>query len=171
MHSSQLSSGEYLPYYANYINKANCSDLIQGLQDLLANTNSFLNSIPIEKFEYRYAKGKWTIKEVIQHIIDAERVFSYRALCFARKDKTPLPSFNENNYAEASLANTRSAQSLIDEHIALRKSTISLFESFNNDTLTNIGIASGGEMSVRAIGYVIIGHEKHHLDVIKERYL
>jgi len=171
MNSSQLSIGEYLPYYATYINKANCSDLINGFEDSLVNTLSFFDSIPNEKFEYQYAQGKWTIKEIIQHIIDAERVFTYRALCFAREDRTPLPSFDENNYAKVSNANSRSAQSLINEYEALRQSTISLFKSFSNEVLINIGIASGGEMSVRAIGFVIIGHEKHHIDVIKERYL
>jgi len=171
MNSSQLSIGEYLPYYATYINKANCSDLINGFEDSLVNTLSFFDSIPNEKFEYQYAQGKWTIKDIIQHIVDAERVFTYRALCFAREDRTPLPSFDENNYAKVSNANSRSAQSLINEYEALRQSTISLFKSFSNEVLINIGIASGGEMSVRAIGFVIIGHEKHHIDVIKERYL
>lgn len=171
MNSSQIPIGEYLPYYATYINKANCSNLISGLEDLLKNTLSFFDSIPNEKYDYKYAQGKWTIKEIIQHLIDAERVFTYRALCFAREDKTPLPSFDENNYAKVSRAKTRSVSSLITEYEALRQSTISLFKSFSDDVLTNIGIASGGEMSVRAIGFVIIGHEKHHIDVIKERYL
>ncbi|HMC02403.1 MAG TPA: DinB family protein [Flavobacteriaceae bacterium] len=171
MGSSQLSTKEYLPYYGSYINKANCTDLVKGLEDSLVEALSFYNSIPEQKFEYKYAEGKWTIKEIIQHIIDAERVFTYRALCFARKDKTPLPGFNENEYATASIANSRSVKSLLDEYAAIRKSTILLFKSFNDNLLKNIGVASGGEMSVRAIGYVIIGHEKHHIDVIKERYL
>jgi len=171
MNSSQVPKKEYLPYYANYINKADCSNLISGLEDLSVKTLSFFDSIPNERYEYQYAEGKWTIKKIIQHIIDAERVFSYRALCFAREDKTPLPSFDENNYAKVCLANSRSVKSLLDEYAALKQSTISLFKSFNDEVLKNIGIASGGEMSVRAIGFVIVGHEKHHIDVIKEKYL
>ncbi|MDU8886159.1 DinB family protein [Yeosuana sp. MJ-SS3] len=171
MNSSKLPTREYLPYYSSYIGKANCSDLINGLEDSLGNTLSFFNSIPNEKFEYQYSEGKWTIKEIIQHIIDAERVFTYRALCFAREDKTPLPSFDENNYAKVCKANSRSVKSLINEYAASRKSTILLFKSFSDDTLKNIGVASGGEMSVRAIAFVIVGHEKHHVDIIKERYL
>ena len=171
MNASQVSPKEYLAFYAKYLDKAGSVDLIPGLQNGFKLTLSFFESISEAKFEYKYAEGKWTIKELIQHIIDTERVFTYRALHFAREDANVLEGFDENDYAVSSMANNRSKESLIDEYKALKRSTILLFSSFTNDMLMRIGVASGGYMSVRAIAFVIIGHEAHHCEVIKERYL
>lgn len=113
----------------------------------------------------------WTPKEILNHLIDSERVFSYRALRFARQDKTELAGFEENNYAHESLANNRSIDDLLTEYQTTRASTIALFKSFNLNMLTSKGIAGTGEVSVRALAFLIIGHEKHHISIIKERYL
>lgn len=124
-----------------------------------------------EKRSYRYAEGKWTIKEVLQHIIDAERVFAYRALCIARKDATPLPGFDENVYAENCKAEQRKWKDMINEFIAVRLSSESLFASFDDEQSETSGTASGKSIYVAAIGFIIAGHAIHHSKVVKEKYL
>jgi hypothetical protein len=125
----------------------------------------------MDKFDFRYAEGKWTIKDIIQHLIDAERVFSYRAMRISRNDKTPLPGFEENDYVENTNANGRSIQDLLTELSAVRQSTLLLFKSFSEEQFGRIGVASNADVSVRAIGFIIIGHQKHHQKVFQERYL
>src|SRR5690606_18442301 len=120
---------------------------------------------------YSYAHGKWTLKEVLIHCIDTERIMSYRALRFARNDQTELPGFEQNDYVPQSEANSRKMADLIEEYKILRQSTILLFKSFSDDVLKRAGVANGNPISVRALGFVISGHELHHLNVCKERYL
>ncbi len=171
MKASQLSESEYIPYYSNYLKKVGSQDLLNGLQTGIKDAISLFESIPEDKLEYRYADGKWTIKDIIQHLMDAERIFVYRILRIARQDQTPLPGFDENDYAQESLANKRSRVELIEEYKILRQSTLLLLKSFNNNILKSIGNVNNGKMSVRAIGFIIIGHEKHHCQIIRERYL
>jgi uncharacterized damage-inducible protein DinB len=120
---------------------------------------------------YKYADNKWTIKDMLLHIVDAERVFAYRALRFARADNTNLPGFEHNDYVDRSNANYRSKSSLLNEYNAQRASTIQLFTNFTEEMLLQTGIASGNPMSVRALGFVIAGHEIHHCHIIKKHYL
>lgn len=171
MTKDQLNKNEFSPYYQAYIDKAGDLELITGLDKNGEEMLSFLESISEDKYDYAYAEGKWTIKEVIQHIIDTERIFTYRALSFARKDKTPLPGYEQDDYAVTSNANKRSKLSLLNEYKALRLSTLSLYESFSQEMLLEIGNASNSDMSVRATGFILIGHENHHCQIIKERYL
>lgn len=171
MTSDNLGSGEYNPYYQTYVSKTKGITLKDGLHSNLATVVLFLNSIPKEKHEYCYAEGKWTIKELVQHIIDTERIFAYRALRIARQDKTPLPGFEQDDYVAHSKANIRSFESLLNEYKVVRQATIALFNNFDNEALLNIGTASNSPISVRALGFIIIGHENHHCQVIKERYL
>jgi DinB superfamily len=117
-----------------------------------------------------YSPGKWTIADIMQHIIDTERIFAYRALRIARNDQTPLPGFDENVYADQAHANDRNLDDLIDEFITVRRSTIQLFNSFKTDDMLRQGIASGNPISVVGLGYTIVGHVVHHMEVIKERY-
>ncbi|MBK8955131.1 MAG: DinB family protein [Saprospiraceae bacterium] len=117
-----------------------------------------------------YAQNKWTVNEIIQHIIDTEHIFCYRALCFARKDTTPLPGFDENLFAEGSFANSRSLTDIIDEFKTLRISTFQLFKSFDGSVLENTGVCFDKIISVTSIGFVIIGHQNHHFKIIKEKY-
>ena len=131
----------------------------------------FVQNIPLEKFDYRYAEGKWTIKDIIQHIIDAERIFGYRALRISRNDKTPLPGFMENDYIENTNANGRSIQDLLTEFSAVRHSNLLLFKNFSEEQLVRLGTASNHTISVRALGFLMIGHQKHHQKVFQERYL
>jgi len=158
-------------YFHNYINQAEGDDLMEVLKKQTRSFDDFLNEIPKSKRNYRYAEGKWTIKEMLQHIIDAERIFAYRALCFARKDATPLPSFEEKSYAANSKAEQRKWKDLVKEFEAVRQSTEILFDSFDDEQLETAGTASGKSNYVLAIGFIIAGHANHHIKVVKEKYL
>lgn len=172
MKSSELNQSEYSPYYKNYLDLVSDEySLIEELEIALHRFIKFVQDIPMDKFDYRYQEGKWTIKDIIQHLIDAERIFSYRALCFARKDSTELPGFEENDYVDHARANSRSIMDLLTELSAVRHATLCLFKSFDEEALKRIGIACNAPMSVRAIGFVIIAHQNHHQKVFIERYL
>ncbi|MBQ0787979.1 MAG: DinB family protein [Oceanihabitans sp.] len=171
MKVKDLNASEYNPYYETYVGKAADLSLLDGLSESFNTTLDFFSKLPEDKMEYAYAEGKWTIKEVMQHIVDTERVFAYRALRFSRNDKTELPGYDQDAYTPSSESNRRTKASLMEEYSHVRESTISLFKSFTNEMLLLSGKASGGNMSVRAIGFIVVGHEKHHCQVIKERYL
>jgi len=171
MKASDLSSSEYNPYYSVYINLNEDEDLLTGLRNSSSQTQKFFETIPKNKLEYRYDRGKWSIKEILQHIIDTERVFSYRAMRIARKDNTPLTGFDQDTYVERSDADSRDIKELLLEYRTLRESTIQMFYGFTENMLRNVGEASNSPLSPRAAGFIISGHEKHHCRVIKERYL
>ena len=171
MKRTDIPENEYSIFNATYINAAGEGNLYEDLEISLHDFIRFVQDIPMDKFDYRYADGKWTIKEIIQHVIDTERIFSYRALRISRNDITALPGFDENDYALNTNANDRHLQSLLTELSIVRQSTLALFKSFSEEQIKRIGIASNNEISVRAIGFIIIGHQKHHQKVYKERYL
>jgi uncharacterized damage-inducible protein DinB len=158
-------------FYHNYINLVEKDDLITAMKDQTADLSKLLENMPIEKKDYAYAPGKWTLKQLLQHIVDAERIFAYRALCFARKDSTPLPSFDEDSYANNAKTENRSWESLVEEFKAVRRSTEIMFQTFDNEQLESSGTASGKSNYVLAIGFTIVGHLKHHVNIMKERYL
>jgi uncharacterized damage-inducible protein DinB len=145
--------------------------LLTHLKENFDKTKEFILSLPEEKLTYRYAKNKWTIKEIIVHIIDDERIYAYRALCFARNDKTELPGFEQDDYAIFSNANERSIESILKEYEAVRNATITLFEGFDETAILREGIANKNKATVRALGYHLAGHELHHINIIKEKYL
>jgi uncharacterized damage-inducible protein DinB len=166
------AEGEYAPYTIMYIGLLPDDGLIlKHLEDNLSATKDFILSLPSEKLTYRYAEGKWTIKEILVHIIDDERIYAYRALRFARNDKTELPGFAQDDYAIHSGANERDIEDILREFASVRQATISLFEGLNHEALLRIGVADGKVMSVRAAAYHIAGHEMRHINIIKERYL
>ena len=171
MNLNQLSVNEYSEFNATYINALDDVDLFEELEISLHDFIKFVQNIPMDKFDFRYAEGKWTIKDIIQHIIDAERIFGYRALRISRNDKTPLPGFEENDYVENTNANGRSIQELLTEFSAVRHANLLLFKSFSEEQLTRLGIASNDTISVRALGFLMIGHLQHHQRVFEERYL
>ncbi len=154
-----------------YFKEAGDEDLETAFKKQDSETEKLFQSIDEEKSKHKYSEGKWTIKEVLQHLIDAERVFAYRALAFARQDINTLPSFDENEYASNSNANDRSWQDLISEFSSVRQSTKYLYNSFSSKALETIGKASNYTIGVNTLGFVIIGHVNHHLTIIKERYL
>jgi uncharacterized damage-inducible protein DinB len=132
---------------------------------------NFCENISEEKSTYAYAAGKWTLKEMLQHLIDTERVFAYRALAIARKDTTTLPSFDENEYAANSNANARTWESLTNEMVAVRNTTEMLFESLSTEMLASTGKFSSNTSDVETLGLIIVGHFYHHANVVKERYM
>ena len=158
-------------YFAKYINQVEEDDLMKALKKQTRSFIKFMEEIPKDKRDYRYAEDKWTIKELLQHIIDGERVFAYRALCFARKDATPLPSFDENMYADNAKTASRKWKDLVREFEAVRESSAILFGSFDEEQLESSGTASGKPNYVLGIGFVLVGHVNHHVNIIKERYL
>lgn len=168
---SKPDQEEYPSYYHTYIGKVDSDDLIASLENGKDHFIAFMSSVPAAKLDYQYQEGKWTIKEIIIHLMDAERIFVYRALRFSRGDGTNLPGFDENEYVPNSGASERSLQTLLDEYLSLRESTIQFFKNLSPEMAVRTGIANGQEISVRALGYIIPGHEIHHLGVIKERYL
>src|SRR5690554_593610 len=172
MKLSQLSKSEYPEYYQGYLkNIEPNSDLFEELEASHHYFIKFVQDIPMEKHDYRYDTGKWTIKEIIQHLIDSERMFAYRALRFSRRDKTDLPGFDQNSYVENSNANTRHLKDLLMEFSLVRHSSLALFKSFSTEILLQKGKANNVEMTVRAIGFMIVAHQEHHKKVFQERYL
>ena len=171
MRANTLQSNEYGDWYKPYLNTLKEEILQEELEISLHRFIRFIQDIPMDKHDYAYAEGKWKIKDIIQHLIDCERIFSYRALCIARNDKTALPGFEENDYAVEAKGNHRTIMSLLTELSAVRHSTLLLFKNFTDEELVRIGTASNHPMSVRAIGFIIIGHQNHHQNVFEERYL
>jgi hypothetical protein len=157
--------------FDNYIRVNKETELVPALKDSLKQFRKLFKNISSKQSNTSYAEGKWTLKELLQHMIDAERVFVYRAVRFARKDTTPLPSFDENAWAANSMASHRKWKEMVDEFELLRKSSITFFESLNAEQLNQTGIASGNEMNVVGLGFVTAGHSLHHCKIIKERYV
>lgn len=160
---------EYAEMYMKWVKKDN--SLLNQLEQSMKDTITLVDSLSEEQFDIRYAPNKWSIKELLVHIIDDERIYGYRALAFARNDKTELPGFEQDEYAHNSNAATRSIGNIMNEYIAVRESTLSLFNGFSKDALLRIGQANGNHTSVRALGYHILGHELHHINMIKKVYL
>lgn len=158
-------------YYKKYIEQVDGDNYLSALKMLLPKTVAFLNSLDDAKWNYRYAAGKWSIKEVMMHILDTERIMACRALRIARNDKTPMPGFEQDDYIPFTDAENRSPTSIIEEYKAVRAATIAMFQYFNDDMLSRVGTASGNPFTPRALGYIIAGHELHHLQIVRQRYL
>jgi uncharacterized damage-inducible protein DinB len=158
-------------FYKNYVKQIEEPDLLQALRISGHRMQELVHSIPADKADLAYAEGKWTIRELLCHIIDAERIFAYRALRFARNDKTNLPGFEEKEYAHQANADGRPLTRIANEMAHLRASTIDLFEGFTPEMLSRKGMANSNELSVVVLGFIIAGHETHHRKIIVERYL
>lgn len=163
--------GTYHPYYDSYVQLATDMPPVLLLESSLAKQLEFYQDIPAEKWDYRYAPGKWNIREILCHVTDTERVFAYRALAFSRGDHTSLPGFDENMYAANSGASDRNSQDLLEEYQAVRAATLALFRSLSADQWKSTGTANGNISGVLPIAFIIAGHEMHHSVVIRERYL
>ena len=162
---------EYAPYYGMYIERVGDGYILKTLAAQLRDTRALLGEQSEERGSYRYAPGKWSLKQVIGHLADAERVFTYRALVFARNDKTPLPSMEQDDWMTQANFDGRSLASIVAEFGAVRAATLALFESFDGEIAARRGTANGFEFTVRAMPYIVAGHEAHHVGVIRERYL
>ena len=166
------NKNEYPTYAEMYLKLVHKDvSLIEQLKYSLEKTKSLISSLTHKELEYKYELNKWSIKEVLVHIIDDERIYGYRALCFARNDKTNLPGFEQDEYNDNSDTSERSIENIMNEYEALRLSTITLFKGFSNKALKRMGVANGNQTSVRALGFHILGHDLHHIKAIENLYL
>ena len=163
-------AGEYAPAFANYIANVTEDDVVAALETQSRETAALLARIDETKASYRYEPGKWSVKEVIGHLTDGERVFAYRALAIARGDKASLPGFDENEYAQNANFDARSMRSVAEEYAAARAATLTMFRGFPDEAWQRRGTANNNTVSVRAIAHIFLGHERHHLRVLRERY-
>jgi len=157
-------------YQQRYIDAASGKSVSELIDNHSRSLIDFISSIPEDKADYSYAEGKWTVKQLLQHLIDTERIFTYRALRFSRNDQTELAGFDEDAFAEHAPVNHRSLQNLKDEFVTVRKSTDLLLLSFTDEQLAMTGTVSGNFVTVNALCYIIFGHNIHHLNILKERY-
>lgn len=165
------SSDEYAPYYNTYVQLVPKGDVLAILETQLRETLALLRGLSDAQAAFSYADGKWSVKEVIGHIIDTERVFAYRGLCFARGDSTPLPGFEQDDYVLGAEFNARSVESMAGEFEHMRHSNIYLFSTWSEAVQLRRGTANGNAVTARAIPFILAGHERHHLNIIRDRYI
>jgi uncharacterized damage-inducible protein DinB len=170
MRIERPAADEFAPYYQRYIDKVAGSDVLPALAGQIETTASLLSGLSEPRALHRYAPGKWSVKEVVVHMADSERVFAYRALRFGRNDVTPLPGFEENDWAPESRADARPMAAILAELTAVRAASLALFRSLDATALIRRGVANGQPMSARAAAWVIAGHEIHHIGVLREKY-
>jgi hypothetical protein len=159
--------GEYAPYYERYVSRVAEGDVVATLRRQIEETLALLGGVSEERAGRGYEPGKWSIKELVGHMVDGERIFAYRALRFARGDRTPLPGFEQNPYVEAGDFNSRTLAEFAD----VRRATLRLLGSLTEEAWARSGVASDSEVTVRALAYIIAGHEAHHVGILRERYL
>ena len=164
-------AGDYAPYYENYIKLIEGDDILKILNDQSKRTQDILNSFSEHKGNFRYADGKWTVKEVIGHLMDSERVFAYRALCIARGEKKSLPGYEQDDYVKEGNFNGRELFELNYDFRLLRESNLLLFRSFTPEIMKRKGFANENSITVLALLFIIAGHEKHHMKVLREKYM
>ena len=165
------SDGEYDPYYRPMIGLVPDQPVLSVLDEQRYEIMGFLGSLDKATADYRYGPEKWSVKEVLGHVVDTERIFGARALCFARGEEKPLPPFEQDDYVRSAGFDRRSLASLSEEFEAVRRSTETLFEGFDESQWNRVGVANEVRMSVRAVAYIVAGHAAHHMAVIRERYL
>lgn len=162
---------DHAPYFGTYISKVEANDINAAIQKYAGELEAFYTGLPETKADFSYAEGKWTLKDLLQHVIDTERIMSYRVLRIARKDATPNPSFDENSFAANAGAGNRTFHSLKEEFSAVRKATDLLLKSLTGDQLAADGISSNHRTTANAVAFVIYGHMLHHKTIIEQRYL
>ncbi|MEO1517934.1 MAG: DinB family protein [Bacteroidota bacterium] len=161
---------ECAPFYKGYIQNVVGNDFLKCLKESADSTLELMRNIPADRWDHRYAPDKWTVKDIFVHLMDSERIFVYRALRIARGDTTPLPGFEQDDYVLPAKTSRRSPASLMAEYSAVRAASISLFSNLDEEAMSARGTASGKACSVRAIGFIMAGHEIHHLNILNERY-
>jgi hypothetical protein len=169
--ATKPAKSEFLPYYDRYISLVPEGDVISTLAAQMNETQALLRSLPASVATYRYAPEKWSVNELVGHVIDSERIFAARALRFARNDSAPLPGFEQDDYVRNSTFDTYPLADLASELEAVRQSTIFLFRHMDEQAWTRRGVANNAEVSVRALAYIIAGHELHHREILRTRYL
>jgi len=170
MNTSRPDAGEYAPFYAGYVARVPEDDILAVLAAQKGVIGALARSLPEAKQSYRYAEGKWSVGDVLSHLIDGERVFGYRAFCFSRGEQAALPGFDENQYVSAARAGDLPLVALAEEFAAVRDSNLAFLRRLGDDAWTRTGTASGQPISVRALAWIMAGHPRHHLAVLRERY-
>lgn len=169
--AARPDAGEYAPYYEKYVSLVPAGDVVEILEGQMAETRALLRGLSEEQGASRYEPGKWSVKELVGHLVDGERVFAYRALRFARGDRTPLPGFEQDDYVAGGNFDARTLADLTDELEQVRRATLALLRPLDAEAWRRRGTASDNEVSVRALAHIIAGHELHHLRILRERYL
>jgi uncharacterized damage-inducible protein DinB len=169
--ATQPDSNEYAPYYGKYLALVPAGDVVETLSRQLDETLSLLRGLSEDQAASRYAPGKWSIKEVVGHVLDTERIFGHRAFRFARNDQQPLPGFEQDGYVATAAFGNRRLSDLADEFEHLRRANLCLFASLDETAWLRRGVASDNEVSVRALAFIMAGHEAHHMQIVRERYL
>jgi len=164
------TSNEYAPFYQGYVTLCTENDPLEALEKSLTEWSQYLSALDPELANYRYAEGKWTVNQLLAHCIDTERIFQYRVLRIAREEQAQLMGFDENAFADAYPAHTRSIQSLQQEFEAIRASSLLLFQSLEKTQLNKAGHADGKVITINALGFIMAGHGRHHLNILNERY-
>ncbi|HEY6572237.1 MAG TPA: DinB family protein [Candidatus Eisenbacteria bacterium] len=168
--SARPQASEHAPYYGKYTSLVPDGSIVETLRKQMGETAALLAGVPADREEHRYAEGKWSVKEVVGHMADAERVFAYRLLRFSRGDETPLAGFDENTYVPAGAFGARTLRSLAEEFRAIREATIRLIDGLDDRAMSRGGVASDNAVTVRALAWIIAGHELHHAGILRERY-
>ncbi|MGB5507383.1 DinB family protein [Robiginitalea sp.] len=171
MRLSELKDGDCPAYYKPDLEVLPEASLVELMERQMGNFPEFIRSIPEDMLSHRYAPGKWSVAEVLMHVLDTERIFQYRALRLGRKDATPLSGFDQDNYVPESLAEARTIEDLVREYMVVRESSLLLFKSLPSGRLLFKGNASGQDISLGALGFIICGHQKHHRNILRQRYL
>lgn len=162
---------EFAPFYAGYVAKVPDGDIVETLASQITDTAKLIRSLPESMGDHRYGPDKWSIREVIGHMADGERIFAYRALRFARADETPLPGFDENTYVANAGFGSRTIDDLMSEFEHLRHATVHMLRGLDEAAMSRRGSANDKEISVRALAFIMAGHERHHLEILRTRYL
>jgi len=170
-HAARPEAGEYASYYGRYVSEVPEGDVVETLERQLGETLALLGALDEAAAGRGYEPGKWSVKELVGHLSDAERVFAYRALRFARGDRTPVPGFEQDDYVSAGNFNARTLSDVAEEFAEVRRATLRLLRSLDAEAWLRRGVASDNEVSVRALAYIIAGHEAHHVRILRERYL
>lgn len=171
MRMMRPAENDYGPFYAEYVSLVPEDDVLSAIEKQSSETQRLLSSLDDARAMYRYAEGKWSVKEVIGHLTDAERVFGYRAMCIARGEQQSLPGFDENDYMVHANFDAWRLGDLAECYALVRRANIVMFRNLTEDAWARRGVANEHEITVRAIAYIIVGHERHHANVLRERYL
>src|ERR1041385_978144 len=162
---------EFAPYYQNYVNQVSENDVIAVLRSELDDLDVLLDRVPADRETYAAAEGKWTIREIVGHLIDGERVFGYRAFCIARGERQNLPGFEQDDYLQTAPYNNIDLEDLLSELRLVRLANIAMFRTLDEESWSRTGLANNNEVSVRAIAFIMAGHVRHHMNVLREKYL
>ena len=168
---SRPAATEYAPYYQKYVGLVPEGDILDLLEQQLGDTVHLLGSVSEERAAHRYAEGKWSVKEVVGHMVDTERVFAYRALCFARGDAGPLPGFEQDDFVAHGGFDARALRDLVGEFVHVRRANLHMLRGLSPEAWARDGVASNARVTVRALPYIIAGHERHHVELLRAKYL